>query len=1137
VLSVLLALATSLPVLADAPTDDPIRVGVYDNPPKVVIPPDGTPTGFWPELVRVIAGREGWDIQWIKGSWREGLARLENGRIDVMVDTAINNRRRERFAFGDETVHVSWSRVYSAPGTRIETMRALDGLRIGALEGSVNLSGSDGLNDLLARFGMQAEIVALPGYRTVLEALEDGRIDAGVMNRDVGNRLAPEFDVNPTPIVFQPADLRFAFPPDSKRAAILTAAFDRQLAALKADRASPYYSLLDQWLGSPANAPAEPTLPPWARQLVIGLLALVAIAAIGLVLVELRVRARTRALRAHEAELEHHKNMLADAQQLAAIGSWRRQADASRTEWSPQLWRLLGADPDRVTPSDNALLDFVYPDDRDRVRNARTDSAEREATRVIDYRIVRTDGAIRHVHERIGMNRDVNGDVHVINGTIQDITERRELDESIRQYQRLIETSTDLFAIVDADYRYTFCNRAYAALYERQPEEVIGRHVWEMVGEDFFETEVRPYTDRCLAGQAQNIEVDRSYPHLGQRRLLIRTYPIPSPDGGTFRAASILTDITDLRATEKQLRASRDRIEAELQTRQKLINALPAHIALLDAEGNILDVNQQWRHFGAENAGTDPCFGVGRNYLDICNAATGDCSDQADVVSERLREVLTGIRETFALEYPCHAPDRQRWFRVMANRLGIADTEGDSSGAVVMHVDITERKLAEQELNRLAYEDPLTGLRSRHGFTHDLRSVLVEHTWQPRAAVVLFDIEQLRDINDAHGYDTGDQLLIEIARRTREAVGDEAVASRIGGDEFAVFLPSNGHPRGPWSRESIAGIFTRPFPLGEHTIEVSAKFGYTTLGSSPRAVEELLREAELALFQYRHADTPEEWVAYTQALDKATRERISITRELRRALSNDEFELHFHPKVRLESGALVACEALIRWNHPERGLQSPATFIPIAEQSQLIGPIGDWAVREACRLLRAWRDEGLDVVRVAVNVSVVQFSVGDFVNTVRDALDAHDVEPSRLTLEITESVFERESDLLQAQLRALHDMGVQLSLDDFGTGYSSLLYLQRYPFDEIKIDQGFVRWMLDDEYSRRIVQTVLGVAGALGAEIVAEGVENEAVRDALIAMGCRIGQGFHYSMPLEAEDFRWLLARRSPLPLESGTEA
>ncbi|MEF8833895.1 MAG: EAL domain-containing protein [Halofilum sp. (in: g-proteobacteria)] len=261
-------------------------------------------------------------------------------------------------------------------------------------------------------------------------------------------------------------------------------------------------------------------------------------------------------------------------------------------------------------------------------------------------------------------------------------------------------------------------------------------------------------------------------------------------------------------------------------------------------------------------------------------------------------------------------------------------------------------------------------------------------------------------------------------------------------------------------------------------------------------------------------------------------QRTEITRQLREALAHEQFQLHFQPKVRLENGELVASEALLRWQHPEFGLRSPALFIPVAEQSQLIGPIGDWALDEACRCLRAWHDAGLAIVRVAVNVSLVQFMIGDFSETVAQALKRHEVDPGALTLEITESVFEHESETLHQQLRRIHDMGVRLSLDDFGTGYSSLLYLQRYPFDEIKIDQGFVRHMLADPYSRQIVNTVIGVAGALNADIVAEGVETAAERDALLEMGCRIGQGYYYSMPLEAEDFRWLFEQRSHLPLE-----
>ena len=300
-------------------------------------------------------------------------------------------------------------------------------------------------------------------------------------------------------------------------------------------------------------------------------------------------------------------------------------------------------------------------------------------------------------------------------------------------------------------------------------------------------------------------------------------------------------------------------------------------------------------------------------------------------------------------------------------------------------------------------------------------------------------------------------------------------------------------------------------------------------------MDALLREAELALFQSRAA-SGDRWFAYTSDLDAASQHRIEITRELRRALANDEFELHFQPKVDLETGGMVAAEALIRWQHPERGLQSPAKFIPVAEQSQLIGPIGDWALREACRLIADWQTQGLGLIHVSVNVSLLQITLGDFAATVQEAIAAHAIDPGALTLEITESVFEQESPALLDQLARMHALGVRLSLDDFGTGYSSLLYLQRYPFDEIKIDQGFVRKMLDEDFSHRIVTTVISLARALGAEVLPEGIEDRDVAEALRALGCHTGQGYYYSMPLAPEDFRWLLEQRSTLPLAKETD-
>ncbi len=310
-----------------------------------------------------------------------------------------------------------------------------------------------------------------------------------------------------------------------------------------------------------------------------------------------------------------------------------------------------------------------------------------------------------------------------------------------------------------------------------------------------------------------------------------------------------------------------------------------------------------------------------------------------------------------------------------------------------------------------------------------------------------------------------------------------------------------------------------------------AYFGYTRVGAALRKPEDLLREAELALHESRRTRSGPSWSAYNERVDAMAKERVALSRELRVALAKGEFALHFQPKVALATGAVVSAEALLRWANPHRSMLPPSKFVPVAEQSQLIAPIGEWVVRCACHYLLQWHDDGFQHLRVAVNVSPVQLAVGDFTTVVRNALDSFDVPASALVLEITESVFEHRTEELRQQLQALHELGVRLLLDDFGTGYSSLRYLQLYPFDEIKIDQSFVRSMRGDRYSQQIVTTVMAMANALGADIVAEGIEDAETREALIAQGCPYGQGFYYGPAMAAEDFQSLLVSGSRLPL------
>ncbi|WP_440995974.1 EAL domain-containing protein [Arhodomonas sp. SL1] len=704
-----------------------------------------------------------------------------------------------------------------------------------------------------------------------------------------------------------------------------------------------------------------------------------------------------------------------------------------------------------------------------------------------------------------------------------------------RQYQELVERSEDHFAVADDSFRYVLVNSAYAAMYGVSPAAMEGRPVAEVLGERYFRDEVRPRLQRCFAGEPQRYETERVHPVLGRRRLLVRYFPMIGESPRLVGA--VMTDVTEeyrirerLERHEAELQRSGEELARALDNRQALINALPAHIAVLDSAGNILDVNEQWRHFGSDNGATDPHSSVGANYLRVCRDARGPCAEEADTVAEGLSAVLAGQQPRFFLEYPCHAPDTPRWFRMMATGLA---ADGGEAGVVVMHVDITERKLAEQQRIRLAYEDRLTGLYHRNGFLEALEERFAASDWDAAGMVVVLDLIGQHDINETHGYEVGDRLLAEVGRRLQACAGEGAVVARIGGDEFALYLPGVRPPAARQRRRALSAVFAEPMVVDALPVEVNTRFGYTLLAGRRREARWLLREAELAMFEARKEDV-RQWALYSRATEARTGERIRLTGELRQALERDELELHFQPQVDLYSGRMVACEALVRWNHPQEGLVPPARFIPVAEQSQLIIPLGDWVFAEACRQLRAWRDEGLEIVRVSVNASVAQLRQVGFPRQVSELLERTGLEPDALTLEVTESVFEHHWGGLRRTLLALHDAGIRLALDDFGTGYSSLLYLQRYPFDEIKVDQAFVRGMERDALSRRIVASVLELATALGADTVAEGIEQHSTAAALLAEGCSIGQGYLYSPPLAAEDFRWLLRERSALPLRRG---
>jgi diguanylate cyclase (GGDEF)-like protein len=581
-------------------------------------------------------------------------------------------------------------------------------------------------------------------------------------------------------------------------------------------------------------------------------------------------------------------------------------------------------------------------------------------------------------------------------------------------------------------------------------------------------------------------------------------------------------------AHEDELSGTNGRLRLALARQQALFDALPANVAVVDAAGVIVAENARWRAHGEAAGRPAGTSDVGVDYLRVCDAADADRSGEAPAAALGLRRVLAGEAAGFALEYPCHTPDRPAWYR-----MSVSPVPGDAArpaGAVVMHVDVTERKLAELELAAVAHRDRLTGLWSRAGFVAELAARLDAHGWAPAAVVATLDVEDFRSVNDAHGFDVGDQLLTAIGARLADAVGAEGLAARTGGDTFLVYAPARPDEGPEDLAARLARATSRPYEVDGFEHELELAIGYTASGRTPRAVEELIREAELALYDGVNARGGGV-AAFTAQLDAAAQERVRVAHELRGALAREEFALVYQPKVVLATGRVVAAEALVRWRHPERGLLPPGAFVPVAERSGLIAPLGAWVLGEACRALARWQQAGLPPLLVAVNVSVEQLAVGDFAFDVARALAAEGVSPSRLTLEITESVFMRESPALRDQLARLHDLGVRLALDDFGTGFSSLQYLKAYRFDEVKVDRGFVRDVARDGYSRGLVATVLGLARTLEAEAVAEGVEEVAQVEALRALGCTVAQGFHFSVPLPEADLVRLVASGAVLPV------
>jgi diguanylate cyclase (GGDEF)-like protein/PAS domain S-box-containing protein len=663
------------------------------------------------------------------------------------------------------------------------------------------------------------------------------------------------------------------------------------------------------------------------------------------------------------------------------------------------------------------------------------------------------------------------------------------LRKSESRLKQLIDSTLDAVVTIDRDGRVIEWNPQAEAIFGMRARDVLGRPV---------PPDIMPAT----IGAQRRVEA------LG-RRAGGEEFPIeitidPVGSGGDQTFTAFIRDISERRRAQEELERREQRFRA-------LVEKSWSGVALLD----------QNLAFAYAGSSTERLLGygerdlLGASFLGFVHPRERAGARQlfADLLGAPNREVQGELRFL-------HKSGSWVWIEGFAQNL----LHDPSVGAIIMNYrDVTLRKATEKQLEYQAYYDALTGLPNRLLFRDRVVTAIAQAQRNHRALAVMYlDLDHFKLVNDGLGHSVGDKLLAQVAERLQASVRASDTISRLGGDEFTLLLNEVGNSDAVASiARKILQSLARPFKVDGHELFVTASIGISLYPNDGAEVETLLRSADSAMYRAKELGRNQAQL-FTASMNERYVRRLALEQSLHHALERRELELHYQP-VYDRARRPVSVEALIRWNHPTRGLVPPVDFIPLAEETGLIVPIGEWVVREVCAQLRRWHDSGLTMMKAAINISAPQLQQPAFTRTVADALQRHGLAPSSLQIEITETVAVQNIDLILQVLQELKDFGVGIAIDDFGTGQSSLVYLKRFPIDTVKIDQTFVRDVTTDDSAAAIVSYVISLAHTLRFDVVAEGVETEEQYQFLRLNACDRLQGFLFSPAVPASEIEKLI--------------
>lgn len=776
---------------------------------------------------------------------------------------------------------------------------------------------------------------------------------------------------------------------------------------------------------------------------------------------------------------------------------------------SPAYEQIWGISRENLYRNPFIWVESLYPEDRIIAHHNLVKQLEGEATST-EYRIVRPDGEIRWIFKRDFPIKNEDGEIYRIAGIVEDITKRKLTEEALAKEkahliaaQKVGHVGSWEFDVLKQQIAWSDETFRIFGLTPEQSSPSYSEHLQKQIHPDdrtLWETTVQ---EAIANGKSYEFEFRILHPDRQIRHVFTKGKPIFDERGQVIQLFGTVLDITAYKQAEQSLRES----EEQFRT---IFELAPIGIGITALDGQFIRVNKAL------------CTSLGYNPDEMRSLKLTDLihPDFLPASIAFQKKLLRGEISHFQIE-TCYLDKQKKLVHAILQTALVRDAKGNHIHCINQIVDITERKRIEEQLLYDALHDALTGLPNRAFFKERLEYALkrAKRDKNYLFAVLFIDLDRFKIINDSLGHLVGDRMIVAIGNKLQKILRNTDIIARFGGDEFTILLDGiKDIKEVNLVTERICKIMRSPFKIDAHEVFTTASIGIALSSTGYEQASDILRDADIAVYRAKELGK-DRYEVFDKEMHARAIKILQLENNLRKALENQEFKLNYQPIISLQTGCLVGFEALVRWQHPQQGLIPPTEFIPLAEETGSIVPIGEWILQEACHQMHAWQNQFTDNSRlkISVNISSKQIKDYKFIDKLDRILQKTQLNGKNLKLEITESVLMENAEAATKILLELRNRDIELSIDDFGTGYSSLSYLHKFPVNTLKIDRSFVSRMQPDRDNCEIVRAILTLAHTLGMDAIAEGIETAEQLQQLKLLGCEQGQGYYFSKPLDPE--------------------